>query len=150
MAKYEEGALVTLIDPASSSTLTDGSLAFAAYDNTGASDLWLWANFQLRMKFTGGIPSAGDAIAELYLCPKVINYPEGYDGSNTPQAALLVGVFETRAPSLTVNENLVLPAIPLTPAEMYIVIKNISGESFDPANGGTGWGVYMIPFRTQA
>jgi len=149
MAKYEEGALVTLINTASSSTLTDGSLIGVAYDNTGASDLWFWANFQLKLKFTGGIPTAGDAVAELYLCPKVSNYPEGYDGTNTPQAALLVGVFETRAPSTTVTEHLVLPAILLTPAEMYIVIKNISGESFDPANGGSGWGCSMIPFRTQ-
>jgi len=148
MAKYEEGAKVTLLANTDSVNLADGSLKVIPYDNTGEDDLWLWANIQLALRYDTSAPAAGTAVAELYLLPKVSNYPEG-SSSLTPQAALLVGVFESRDPKTHETEHLILPAIPLTPAEMYFVIKNISGETFAGNNGGTGWAFHIIPFRTQ-
>jgi len=106
---------------------------------------------QLTMKFKTSAPAARIIIAELYLLPMVSNVPTGAEEIYTPQDALLVGTFQTIAPHITNSEHLILPAIPLTPSVMYFVIKNVSGETFVAAEpeGATGWGVLIVPFRTQ-
>jgi len=151
MAKYEAGTYVNLVAPNASSDLADGALLAISYDNSGADDLWFWANVQLTMKFKTSAPAARIIIAELYLLPTVTDVPEGDDGTDTPQDALLVGTFQTINPHITTTEFLALPAISLPPAVMNFVIKNVSGETFVAAvpEGATGWGLRILPFRTQ-
>jgi len=151
MAKYEQGDPVYLLLANASSDLADDALIVLSYDNTGADDLWFWASLQLTMKFKTTAPAARIIIAELYLVPTVSQTPTGLDGSHTPQDALLVGTFQTIAPHITNSEFLVLSTIPLTPAVNNFVIKNVSGQTFVAAvvDGATGWGVTMVPFRTQ-
>lgn len=128
-------AIQTVIDK--DVLLTDGSRAAADLDNGTNKDNFCDA--YLTVQFDTTAPAAGDKIAELYVlygdgeASEV--FPEGGDGTVgadvDPQKILLVGVFETRSPSITVDEELKIPGIPLRPTNNRFVLKNVSGQQFD-------------------
>ena len=118
--------------------LSDGSRA-AGDVTTGTKGNASFADAYLTVQFNTTAPSAGTTIAELYLLPGdgevSQDFPEGGDaglGSNVdPQKSLLVGVFETRDPSISVDEILIVRGIPLGIGTDRFVLKNVSGQEFD-------------------
>jgi len=104
------------------------------YDNAASLDPI--ATAYLTYKYTGAAPAAGALAAELYLVPGNSSalVAEGGDalrGTNDqPQAALLVGVFQTVNPSTSVNETLAVRGVPLHPKLNRFVLQNRSGQSF--------------------
>ena len=129
------GALLVINDNAA---LTDGSRA-AGDATTGNKGNASWADAYLTIQFDTTAPAAGSTIAELYVVPGDGDasqvFPEGGDaglGSNVdPQKSLLVGVFETRDPSTSVDEILIIRGIQLGIGTDRFVIKNVSGQTFD-------------------
>src|SRR5262249_51343149 len=101
--------LTTGLDSLGNGSVTTSS----AYDNSAALDMF--ADFVLAVCW-GVAPSAGAKAAEIYLLPAVdgTNYAQ-QDGSGNPQKALLIGALESRAPSTSVVEYLVLVGVPIPP-----------------------------------
>jgi hypothetical protein len=131
------------------STVADGTRVAGDYDNSVNKDTFCDA--YLSVEFDTGIPTAGDLIGELYvlysdgeLSPDI--FPEGGDGTVgndvDPQSNTQVGVFETRVPSLTVVEELIVRGIELRPTTCRFVFKNISSQTI-----GTLSELYIIPYK---
>ena len=123
----------TALDGLANNTLvvsseTGGNMTSGAYDNSSALDLY--ADFELAICYATA-PSAGTRIAELYLLPSAdgTNYAS-LDGSNQPQKALLIAVFESRNPSTSAVERLLVPGVSLPPGKFKLVLKNTSGQAF--------------------
>ena len=133
--KLKGGSWKTAIDK--DAVLTNGSRA--AGDVANASDLHVLCDAYLTVQYDTGPPTAGASIAELYVLRgngEVSQvWPVGGDGTVgndvDPQATTLVGIFESRQPSLTVNEILIIEDIPLGIGTDRFVVKNISGNTFD-------------------
>lgn len=131
-------------------TLADAARAAGDYDNS--SELDTHAEAYLTVQFDTGPPSAGATIADLYLLPGdgagTEVFPEGGDGTVgddvTPQQALYVGSFETRQPSITVDEVLCVPNIPLYGHTNRFVLMNTSGQTFDST-----WQLTIKPSKAQ-
>ena len=138
-------------------TLIDDNLALVTtdwaagdYDNGTALDLW--ANIYLTLQYDTTAPAANLPVANLYLIPGdgagTEVYPTGGDaGLGTdfiPQGVFYVGSFECINPSITTDEVLCLPRIPLYPDGNRFVIENISGYSFDST-----WILKMKPVKMQ-
>lgn len=133
--KLKEGARSVVIDK--NAALADGARAAGDYDNGTA--LAPLCDAYLIVQFDTTAPSAGDIIAELYVlhgngeASEV--FPEGGDGTVganvDPQKSTLVGVFETRSPSTSADEELIVQDIPLGIGTDRFVLKNVSGQQFD-------------------
>ncbi len=125
--------------------------AAADYDNSAKQDLG--CDVYLQVQFDATAPSAGDKIADLYLLPGdgegTEVFPEGGDaglGTDvTPQAMLLVGTFETRSPSITVDEILCIPGVSLHGHTNRFVLLNTSGQTFDAT-----WQLSIKPYKLQS
>lgn len=112
-----------------------GSLSVATKAGGEFADLYLTVHFDTTA------PSAGTSIAELYLLPgngeSSEVFPQGGDGTVgvdvDPQQNQLVGVFESRSPSITTDEVLVVRGVPLGVGTDRLVVKNISGQTFNLA-----------------
>lgn len=147
--KYNDATAQTLVINKDAS-LANGSRAAGNYDNGTALDTH--ADFFLVVQYDGGPPTAGDTVAILWVLSAddtgTPAYPQGGDGSVgvdvDPQTTLLAGVFETRSPSVTVDEILLLKAVPLGPRENRVVLKNTSGQTFDST-----WELRMKPYKMQ-
>jgi len=132
-------------------TLADDVRAAADYDNSIKQDLG--CDVYLQVQYDATAPSAGDKIAELYILPGdgegTEVFPEGGDadlGTDvTPQAILLVGTFETRSPSITVNEILCIPGVALHGHTNRFVILNTSLQIFDLT-----WQLSIKPYKLQS
>jgi len=132
-------------------TLADDVRAAADYDNSVKQDLG--CDVYLQVQYDTTAPSAGDKIAELYILPGdgegTEVFPEGGDadlGTDvTPQAILLVGTLESRRPSLTVNEILCIPGVPLYGHTNRFVILNTSLQIFDST-----WQLSIKPYKLQS
>ena len=132
-------------------TLANGVRAAADYDNSTEVDLG--CDVYLQVQYDTTAPTAGDKIAELYVLPGdgegTEVFPQGGDaGLGTdvdPQQILLVGIFESRSPSITVNEILCIPGVPLYGHANRFVIKNTSGQIFDLT-----WQVSIKPYKLQS
>lgn len=142
-----DSALNVVIDD--DATLATTVRAAGDYDNSAELDLGCDA--YLQVQYDGTAPAAGDKVAELFLLPDdgASVFPEGGDaGLGTdvdPQAILQVGVFESRSPSITVNEILCIPGIPLHGHTNRFVIKNTSGQTFDST-----WQLSIKPYKLQS
>jgi len=142
-------AFIVVIDD--NATLADTVRAAADYDNSVKQDLG--CDVYLQVQYDATAPAAGDKIAELYVLPGdgegTEVFPEGGDaglGTDvTPQAILLVGTFESRRPSLTVNEILCLPGVPLYGHTNRFVILNTSLQIFDLT-----WQLSIKPYKLQS
>jgi len=126
--------------------------AAADYDNSAKLDLG--CDVYLQVQYDTTAPSAGDKVAELYILPGdgegTEVFPEGGDAAGlgtdiTPQAILLVGTFESRVPSLTVNEILCIPGVPLYGHTNRFVILNTSLQIFDST-----WQLSIKPYKLQS
>jgi len=123
--------------------------AAADYDNDANKDLW--CNVFLTVQFDSTAPSAGDKIAELYILPGddagTELFPDGGDAGlgtdDTPQKIFLVGAFETINPSITVDETLSLPGVPLYHSGNRFVFLNTSGQTMDST-----WQLDIVPYTT--
>jgi len=127
--KLLDGGLITVIT--GGAALATGTAATGDYSNS--TNLYPIADLFLRVAY-GALPTVGTAIAELYALPGDGGGPDVFPAGGTaldPQKTLLVGVFETRAPSLTVDEILVIQAVPLRPTSTRFILKNISGQAFN-------------------
>jgi len=141
--------LTVVIDD--NATLANTVRAAADYDNSVKLDLG--CDIYLQVQYDATAPAAGDKIAELYILPgdgEVSEvFPEGGDaglGTDvTPQAILLVGAFESRSPSITVDEILSIPGVPLYGHTNRFVILNTSGQIFDST-----WQVSIKPYKLQS
>lgn len=144
------GALIVLIDDGTS--LSDGARAAGDYDNSGVNDGNYWGVPYLTVQFDTTAPSVGAEILELYLLPGSAEttelYPDGGDAGlgtdDDPQQTLFVGAFTTVNPSITVDEILALPPIPLYPSGNRFVVKNVSGQTMDAT-----WQLELMVFRTE-
>lgn len=129
------GAAVWADSVASADLLTTGldSLADAARAISSAitPDGLPYGDLELAVRYTSSAPAAGISVAEVYLLPTVdgTNYPEGGTGV-TPQAALMVGVFESRNGSTGAVERLVLRGIELPARSYKVVLVNKSGKTY--------------------
>ena len=127
------------------------SLATGARDISSAidngTDLDLFGDLEFIVQWDSVAPSAGDRVADLYLLPSIddINFPEG-SASLTPQASLLIGSFESRNPSISDVEHLVLPGVTLHPRNMKFLLINTSGQTFEPS----GNMLLLKPYKIQS
>jgi len=127
--------LQTVIDK--NAALVTAARVAADYNNSSELDTHCVAF--LTVQFDTTAPTAGDPIAELYVLPgngEVSEvFPQGGDGTVgadvDPQSVFLMGVFETISPSISVDEVVALPNVPLYPAGNRFVLKNTSGQQFD-------------------
>jgi len=123
----------------------------AAGDYVNTTELDLGCDVYLQVQYDTTAPSAGDKIADLFLLPDdgASVFPEGGDaglGTDvTPQAVLLVGTFETRSPSITVNEILCIPGVSLHGHTNRFVLLNTSGQTFDST-----WQLSIKPYKLQS
>lgn len=130
-------AMDVIIDD--NATLANNARAAGDFDNSAGGQKRFFCIPYLTVQFDTGPPSAGDTIADLYILPGSAEttelYPNGGDaglGTNVdPQRAFYVGSFVTVSPSLTVDEVLSLPPVPLYPSGNRFVLKNVSGQTFD-------------------
>lgn len=115
--------LTTGLDGLTNSSWTTSS----AYNNT--SNLDLYADFILAIAY-GTAPAAGTKVGELYLVPAVdgTNYAT-QDANGQPQLSLLIGTFESRLPSTSVLEYLVINGVSIPPLNMKFAFKNTSGQT---------------------
>ena len=135
LADGKAGAVQTVIND--NAALADGSRAAGDYNNATNRDPL--CDVYLTVQFDTTAPSAGTLVAELYVLfgdgagSQV--YPNGGDaglGTNhTPQASHLAGVFETVAPSTSVNEVLSIHDVALGAHGNRFVLLNTSGQQFD-------------------
>lgn len=147
--QYQDGTGISTV--ITGGTLATGNRVAQPFDNTVNLDLY--GDAFLTLHYDTSAPTAGTAIAELYLLPgnTVVtpSYPQGGDGSVgtnvDPQKVLLVGVFETRSPSTSVDEILAVVGIPLSPRLQRFVLKNISGQTFH-----TGFTLTLKPYKLQS
>lgn len=137
--------LVNVIDD--NATLADEDRAAGDYDNSSGFDLCI---VKLTVHFDTTAPSIGKRIADLYVVPgdgeSTEQFAQGGDaglGTDvTPQRALLVGAFETRSPSTTTDEILMLTPWPLYPHGNRFVLVNTSGQVFNLA-----WQLDIVVFN---
>lgn len=130
-------------------TLSDPGRKAVAYNNSNGDQ---YADFFLDVEYETSLPTAGAIVGELFLLPGdgagTEEFAEGGDGtvgSNVdPQKIHQVGFFETRNPSLTVIETLVIAAVQLYPANGRIVIKNVAGRPY-----GALWELRIRPYTLQ-
>ncbi len=128
--------------------LGNGVRAAADYDNDTNKDLACNVLLTVQWNSISGI-AAGDRVMELYILPGDDAgpdvYPEGGDaglGTNDdPQPILLAGVFTTVNPSVTVDETLSIPGVPLHHSGNRFVVKNISGQEMDLT-----WHLDIVPY----
>lgn len=133
---YNRVGVSVVIDK--NATLANAARAAGDYNNdTPTAD---FCDAKLTVQFDTGPPAAGALAASLYVLygdgEASEDFPEGGDGTVganvTPQASLLVGVFETRSPSTSVDEELFVNDIPLrTGPGTRFVLVNTSGQTFD-------------------
>jgi len=130
--RYKDGALVDLLSTGLNSFANNARVVSDVVVN--ATALNLYADFELVVAYATA-PATGKKIGELYILPTVdlTNFASGSDTVN-PQRALLVGVFETVAPSTSTPERLVLPAITLPPRNFKVLFKNTSGFNLAATN----------------
>lgn len=133
--RVREGALSTVLN--SDATLADGARFAGDYDNS--TGRYLEADVYLYVLFDTGPPSAGTAIAELYVlfgdgetAEVFANGGDGSTGSNhTPAAQHFVDNFVSVAPSTSVTEVCMVKNVKLSHGGNRFVVENISGQTFD-------------------
>lgn len=133
--------------------LPAGSRAAGDYDNSGAAEKWPLCDAYLVMQYDTGPPMVGVLVADLYMLrgdggtPE--RFPAGGDGSVganlTPASIHLVGSFECRAPSLSVDEPMLIPDILLGGHTNRFVVVNASGETGDSA-----WQLDIVPHGVRS
>lgn len=127
-------------------SLANGAYAIssAAYDNTSLLDLF--ADFDVQLAYTTTAPTVGAKVAEIYALPSIdgTNFAT-VDASNVPQKSLLIGTVETRLPSTSVVEHLIIPGVPLPPRKFKTVLKNTSGQTLK----ATGNQISIAPYQLQ-
>ncbi len=138
-------SIVTVLSGGLVSLASDARDISAAVDN--GTNLDLFGDLEFIVQWDTVAPSAGDKVADLYLLPSVddVNFPEG-SVSLTPQASLLIGSFESRNPSISGVEHLMLPGITLPPRNMKFLLQNTSGQTFDPS----GSMLLLKPYKLQS
>lgn len=145
--KLKEAALVTVLT--TGATLASGNRAAADVDN--GTNLNPVADFYLTLQY-GVAPAAGTKVAELYVLrgdgETSEVFPVGGDGTVganvDPQAHTLAGSFESRNPSTSVDEVLVIYDVPLGVGNVRCVVKNTSGQTWD-----AGWTLKAKPRLLQ-
>lgn len=131
--------------------LTTGldSLADAARAISGAIDnstnLDLYMDLQLEIKYTSSAPSAGVIVAEVYLVPTVdgTNYSEG-SASITPQASRMVATFESRNGSTSNFEYLDTLGIPIPVGSFKLLLVNKSGKTLASSGNTLKYRTYKL------
>lgn len=142
--KWEDGTESDILTTDLNSLGNNARAISGVIDND--ANLNLYADFQLEVQYDTAAPSAGTRIADLYLLPTVdgTNYPEG-SASLTPQQSLHVGSFESRNPSISAIERLVLAGVALPPRDFKVLIVNVSGVTWET----TGNVLSIRPYRLQ-
>ncbi len=136
-------------------SLADGSRAMGEFNNkTGATDgdASLWATLYLKVQFDTTAPTAGDRIADVYVLhgDGSESFPNGGDGTGSPASVDVdptvdnrVGSFITASPSTSADEIIQLGRkIELEPRTVRIVVKNVSGQTFDAT-----WELWLVPTK---
>ena len=130
--KLKEAARITAID--TGATLANAASASGDVDN--GTNLYPVCDAYLTLQY-GTAPAAGTKVAELYCLrgdgEATEVFPVGAAGApgTTPQQHTLAGVFESRAPSTTVDEVLVIYDIPLGAGTNRFLVLNTSGQTWD-------------------
>jgi hypothetical protein len=119
-------------------TLATTVRAAGDYDND--TDKAAFVDALLIVQYDGGPPTAGAVVAELCVLygdgAASELFPNGGDGTVganvAAQKSTLVGVFETRSPSTSVDERLIINDIPVrVGGTNRFVLTNTSGQTFD-------------------
>lgn len=132
-------ALTTGLD-----SLANGARAIsAAIDNSTNLDMFM--DLQLKVKYTTTAPAAGVITAEVYLIPSVdgTNYGEGGTGL-TPQASRLVATFESRNGSTSTFEYLNSLGIPIPIGSFKLLLVNKSGYAYASADNLLTYRTYKL------
>lgn len=125
------------------------SLADAARALSGAIDnstnLNLYMDLQLEIKYTSSAPTAGVIVAEVYLLPTVdgTNYEEG-GTTITPQASRLVATFESRNGSTSAFEYLTSLGIPIPVGSFKLLLINKSGKTLASSGNTLKYRTYKL------
>lgn len=143
--KLKPGSLASALTTELNSLATAGIVVSSAIDNTSNLDLYM--DLRLEIKYTSSAPAAGIKVAEIYLLPSVdgTNYAEG-GTSVTPQSSLLVATLESRNGSTSAFEYLAALGIPIPPLNFKLCLVNTSGKTL----AATGNTLKYQPLKLQA
>jgi len=151
MADYklkEDTAVQTVIDDDAS--LANGARAAGDYDNS--TNLDPMARAYLTVQYDTTAPSAGDAVASLYVLygdgAGTEVFPDGGDAAigtdDTPQAIFQIATFESINPSTSADEVLGSLPFDLCGQTNRFVLLNTSGQTFDAT-----WQLDIKPMKAQ-
>lgn len=144
MAKYEPGAIQTLLSTELNALANTNGALGVEYDNSLAANLFFWGVMQLDVTFA--VAPTADSVVEAYIisAPDGTNYEDGAGGA-TPVAPVIsyIGAWVLRA--VTTVQRLAIKGVTLPPTKLKVLVVNKSGQAF-PATGST---VKMVPYRTQ-
>lgn len=147
--KLEAGSITTIMDTqlnslASNASGVDGALG-AEYDNSSASNLYIWGLFELNVTF--GTAPTDRTTVDLYLIPAPdgTNYDDSDATANASRApaSCLVGSWEIK--NTTSAQKIPLFNIPLPPTKFKPFVLNQTNQAF-PASGST---IKLVPYRLQ-
>jgi len=141
--QWEQGTDVSVMTTELNSLANDGIAVSTEIDNS--TDLYLFDDVEWHNQTWGGVPTAG-AVIELYTVLEEFDgtgYEDGADGTTTPPAANLAGVFNIRAS--TAPQTHILRQIPIPPQKFKYVVINKAGQT-TASSGNT---LRRVPYRYQ-
>ncbi|KKL52105.1 hypothetical protein LCGC14_2288820 [marine sediment metagenome] len=105
----------------------------------------LWGDFELALTYAV-VPSAGTIVAEVALLVTVdgTNFPAG-SATLDPQEFLIRYLFESRLPSTSVIERLIIPGVPAPARNFKAWLKNTAGQAYS-SSGNT---LKFKPYKTD-
>lgn len=141
--KWEDSAFSDIVTTGLNSLAANARVLTTAISQAG---LYLYADFQLLVKYTSTLPPVGSKVAELYLVPQIdgTNYPITGTGVD-PQRSLLIGTFDTFQPSTTVFERINIRGVLLPPRDFKLLLKNTNAQPY-AASGNI---LTFRPYRLQ-
>lgn len=143
-----EAASITTVLSTELNSLANAAAALASSGYDNATNLYLWAMFELNVQF-GSSPTAGNTV-DLYIIPAVdgSNYDDAVTGaSGSAPSTSYVGGFPLRAVTSAQKVPIgVARRVDLPPVPFKVFVVNNSGQAF-PASGST---VKMVAYRYQS
>ena len=142
MTAYDDSALILTLLSTELDSLADATRVLGASKNPLNE---LWGDLELALTYAV-VPTAGTIVAEAALLVTVdgTNFPPG-STTLDPQEFLIRYFFESRLPSTTVLEYLIIPGVPAPARNFKAWLKNTAGQAY-AASGST---LKFKPYKTD-